>query len=390
MRRKSLFRTLDRYIGIPILLLAVLFKKKRNPLPSAGGSLNRIMVIKFAAIGDSILLIPMLRTLKKSLPSAEIVFLCSPINESIARKIPYVDKVIVSDVHSFLLNPVRILKFIFSLRKEKYDVIIDTEQWSRISAIICATMKFRYSVGFRTSGQYRHFMYDSAVNHSRTKHELETFLDLLQPIEIPVREDDYRPEYFLSEENKRTAETFWTENNLLKREVICLHQGCGDNGKAREWELENYVKLGKRLIEYDDNIIILITGSSSEIPKCRYISDGIGGNIINTAGRFTLDEVVAIVERVKLIVCSNTGMLHLASCVDTKTMGLHGPTNPVKWGAYSKNTVLIQSDKYCSPCLYLGHDYGCSAPSCMKHISVDDVFIHIRKALNPEQFLRKC
>ncbi len=386
MRRKSLFRTLDRYFGIPILIFLLLFLKRRRIPPDIRKHLARVMIIKFAAIGDSILLIPMLRTLKNSLPGAEIVFLCSPINESIARKIPYVDKVIVSDVHSFLASPVKILKFLSSLRKEIYDVIIDTEQWSRISAIICALMKSVYSVGFRTSGQYRHFMYDSAVNHSKTKHELESFIDLMQPLKIPVSEDDYRPEYFLSEENKRTAETFWTENNLRKREVICLHQGCGDNGKAREWELENYVKLGKRLIEYDDNIIILITGSSSEIPKCRYISDGIGENIINTAGRFTLDEVVAIVERAKLIICSNTGMLHLASCVDTKTMGLHGPTNPVKWGAYSKNTVLIQSDKYCSPCLYLGHDYGCSAPSCMKHISVDDVFIHIRKALNPEQF----
>ena len=79
-------------------------------------------------------------------------------------------------------------------------------------------------------------------------------------------------------------------------------------------------------------------------------------------------------------------MLHIASCVGTKTMGLHGPTNPQKWGAYNKNSVLIQSDKLCSPCLYLGHDYGCKSWPCMSHISVDDVFIHIRKALNPELF----
>jgi len=331
----------------------------------------------------------MLRTLKKNHPGAEIVFLCSPINESIARKIPYADKVIVSDIHSFLSNPFKILKLIFTLREVKYDIIIDTEQWSRISSIICGLIRYSYSVGFRTSGQFRHFFYDSAVVHSKTKHELETFLDLLIPLDIPVLEEDYKLEYFITEGNKNAAEKFYSENNLENRELICLHQGCGDNGKPREWELVNYVALGKRLIEYNDNIVIIVTGSRQEIPKCNFISEGIGKNVINIAGRFTLDEVVAIVEKARLLVCSNTGMLHLASCVGTKTMGLHGPTNPVKWGAYSKNTVLIQSDKYCSPCLYLGHDYGCKMPSCMKHISVDDVFIHIRKALNPEQFIGK-
>jgi ADP-heptose:LPS heptosyltransferase len=79
-------------------------------------------------------------------------------------------------------------------------------------------------------------------------------------------------------------------------------------------------------------------------------------------------------------------MLHIAGSVGTKTMGLHGPTNPVKWGSYAKNAVLIQSDKFCSPCLYLGHDYGCKRPDCMRYISVDDVFIYIRKALTPDLF----
>jgi ADP-heptose:LPS heptosyltransferase len=142
----------------------------------------------------------------------------------------------------------------------------------------------------------------------------------------------------------------------------------------------------KRQVKYGPDVRILITGASHESERCREIEKGIGKNVINTAGQFDLDNVVALVQKANLIVCSNTGMLHIASCVGTKTMGLHGPTNPEKWGSYSKNAVLIQSDKFCSPCLYLGHDYGCQVPQCMAHISVDDVFIYIRKSLNPELF----
>lgn len=249
-----------------------------------------------------------------------------------------------------------------------------------------ALVKNDCSVGFRTHGQYKHFIYDRVVPHLRDQHELENFLDLLAPLGVNITSEDKRLEYFLNDEDGKFARSFFSENELNGRTVICLHPGCGENGAPREWADENYIELGKRLLKYDPNIKILITGAPYEVERCNRIAEGIGSEVINTAGKYPLDNVVALIKNVKLIVCSNTGMLHIASCVGTKTLGLHGPTNPVKWGSYSKNAVLIQSDKFCSPCLYLGHEYGCQAPQCMAHISVDDVFIHIRKALNPELF----
>jgi heptosyltransferase I len=390
MNRKLLYRKLDRLLGIPILMLLALLFKRRKSFPAY--DVQKILVVKFAAIGDSIMLIPMLRTLRRAYPKAEITFLCSDINVSIIRKVPYLDKVLVENVHNFLSNPLNFFKMIFSLRKNKYSIIIDTEQWSRISPIIISLLRYDFAVGFKTEGQYKHFMFNRVINHSREKHELETFIDLLTPLFVPVYPSDYVLEYFLSEENEKLAETFFEENNLVGKKVITFHPGCGGLGAPREWNIDRYVALGKRLIEYNKEMVILISGAPNETQKCDELERGLrdiydGTNkIINIAGLYSLDDVVAIIKRVTIVVCSNTGMLHLASCMGTKTMGLHGPTNPAKWGAYSKNTVLIQSDKYCSPCLYLGHDYGCNAPTCMNHISVDDVFIHIRKALNPELF----
>ena len=390
MNRKLLYRKLDRFLGIPILMVLALLLKRRKSFPAY--DIKKILVVKFAAIGDSIMLIPMLRTLRRAYPKAEITFLCSEINESIIRKVPYIDKVLVENVHGYLKNPFMFLGMIYSLRKERYSIIIDTEQWSRISAIIIALLRYEFSVGYKTEGQYKHFMFNRVINHSRDKHELDTFIDLLTPLFVPVYQTDYVLEYFLTDENEAVAEKFIKEKSLENKTVITLHPGCGGLGAPREWDIPSYVALGKRLIEYDKEIVILISGAPSEKQKCSELENGLrnlygsSDKVINIAGLFSLDDVVAIIKRVTLIVCSNTGMLHLASCMGTKTMGLHGPTNPAKWGAYSKNTVLIQSDKYCSPCLYLGHDYGCKAPSCMSHISVDDVFIHIRKALNPELF----
>lgn len=384
MKRRAIFRVFDKYIGIPFIILLALLTKRKRRLPIE--NIKKILIIKLAAIGDSILLIPTLRTLKQTFPDSEITFICSQINYSVIKKIPYVDEIIDCNVHSFLKSPFLFFRFIKDLRKEKFELIIDVGQWERINALITMLARADYTIGFKTERQFKHFGYDSVVPHLRSKHELENFLDLLVPVGINITEEDKKLEYFLNKEDYNFAGNFWREHGLDGRTVICLHPGCGENGMPREWAVQNYIDLGKRLVNYDDNIRILITGATYEQERCKQIAEGIGKNVIETAGQFQLDNVVALVQKAKLIVCSNTGMLHIASCVGTKTMGLHGPTNPVKWGSYNKNAVLIQSDKFCSPCLYLGHDYGCQVPQCMSHISVDDVFIYIRKALNPEMF----
>ena len=384
MKRRAIFRVFDKYVGIPVIILLSILTKRKKRLPIE--NIKKILIIKLAAIGDSILLIPTLRTLKKAFPNAEFTFICSQINYSVIKKIPYVDKIVDCNVHSFLRNPFLFFRFILELRKEKYELVIDVGQWERINAIITMLVRADYTIGFKTEGQHKHFGYDSVVPHLRNKHELENFLDLLLPLGINISEEDKKLEYFLNKEDYNFANDFWLKNGLKGNIVICLHPGCGENGKPREWEVKNYIDLGKRLVDFNDDIRILITGAKHEEERCSEIEKGIGKNVINTAGQFPLDNVVALVQKAELIVCSNTGMLHIASCVGTRTMGLHGPTNPAKWGSYNKNAVLIQSDKFCSPCLYLGHDYGCQVPQCMTHISVDDVFIYIRKSLNPDLF----
>lgn len=384
MKRRTFYKYLDKLFGTPIVILLALFFKRYNRLP--GVNIKNILLIKFAAIGDTILLIPTLRKIKEKFPEAKLTFICSPINESIVKKIPYVDEIVVIKVYSFLTNPFFFLRTIKQLRKLKYDIVIDAGQWERISVILLAFLRYHFSVGFKTRKQFKHFLYDDIALHKPDKHELENFLDLLIPIGITIDDKDKNLEYFLSEKDFKFADDFWEKHGLFNHTVICFHPGCGENGAPREWAIENYIALGKRLLDYDENIRILITGAPVEVERCNEISAGISANTINTAGKFELDNVVALVSKSKLVVCSNTGMLHIAGSVGVKTLGLHGPTNPVKWSSYSKNSVVIQSDKFCSPCLYLGHEYGCQTPTCMAHITVDDVFISIRKALNPELF----
>jgi heptosyltransferase-3 len=390
MRRKKIFRFFDRYLGIPVVILLALFTRKKRRLPIE--NIQNILFIKLAAIGDAILLIPTLRKLKQSFPDAKLTFMCSDINKAIIEKIPYVDYIINCRVYDFLKNPLNFVKFIKEIRKVKYEVIIDGAQWERIDSVIVCFAKKDYSIGFKTEGQWKHVINDAVVDHSRTKHELENFMDLLMPLGlIPFGKklgyDELQLEYYLTGEDRQFRDKFWEENRLEDKTVICFHPGCGENGKPREWKVDNYIELGRKLHGYNNDLRIIITGTKLEGDICNRLFEGIKDFAFNMAGECTLDQSAALVERALLMVCSNTGILHISTCVGTKTIGLHGPTNPVKWGAYSRNAVVVQSDKFCSPCLYLGHDYGCKNPTCMLHITVEEVYIAARKALQPEMFL---
>jgi len=374
MKRKRIYRYFDKYLGIPIVFLMRPFFRGKTTLPK---TISRIMFIKFAAIGDVILLTPTIKLLKKKLPDAKIYFISSEINYSIVKKIKYVDKIININVYKFLINPFAFFKFIFFLRRIHIDVVIDVEQWSRINVILTAFMRTDYSIGFKMENQYKHYLYSKYIEHSRTTHEVENFLALLSPLGIKPEQDDLKLEFDLSDEELKEADEFWGKYKLNEYYVVCFQPSTGISGYAREWGDDNYSELGRRLVSRFSNLRILLTGSKDDFERCEVIRQNIGMNVINIAGKNKLGTDVAIVKKADLMICGNTGILHMAASVGTKTIGLHGPNNPDTWGAYDKNAISILSDIYCSPCLYIGHDFGCNAPECMKRIKVDDVYIKV-------------
>lgn len=379
MKRKAIYRFFDRYIGIPIVFLFRIFIRKKKKIPE---NIGRILIIKFAAIGDAVLLVPTIRALKRKFPDAKIYFLCSEINYSIVKRNTYIDKIININVYKFLINPFAFVRFIMLLRRRKFDLILDTEQWSRINAIITSLAKSNYSVGFKVDRQYKHYLYGRYIQHSRTQHEIENFLSLLHPLGIYADDSEKYPEFFLTKEEEELADKFIKENNLGERFLICFQPSTGISGYAREWKDENYSELGKRITGKYPDVRILLTGAKDDFERCENIKNGIGRNTMNIAGKNTIGTDVAIVKRSNLMVCGNTGILHMSASVGTQTIGLHGPNNPLTWGAYDKNAIPILSDIYCSPCLYIGHDFGCNSPTCMDRIKVDDVYLKIAEIIS--------
>lgn len=339
---------------------------------------SNILMMKLSALGDTILTVPAIRAVRQRFPEAKITFVGGDTNEEILRRCPYIDQVYTFERKGILANPAYLFRSIRNLRTENYDLVIHFGQWERLESILIGFTRGNFKVGFKTRRQYKHWIYDSWIEHSKDIHEVENFNNLVRTFGVTT--GNGQPEFWISKSDLENARKILHRNGLVDVRVIVFHPGCGAHGKPREWSINNYVELGKRIFAHFNNIRIILTGSSLEKNRCSYIQNRLGKNACSVAGETNLGQTAALLKMSDILVSGNTGIIHLGAAVDTKVVALHGPTNPNEWGPYNKESTVIKSSKPCAPCLYLGFEYKCRKPDCMDEISVDEVFDAVRKA----------
>ncbi len=134
--------------------------------------MSYLLLIRPGGIGDAILLIPTLQYLRKIFPASSIDVLAEKRNAGSYDLCPEVDQVFCYD---------KARDFATVLRR-RYDVIIDMEQWHRLSAIVARTIRSPMKIGFGTNDRSRLFTH--SVDYSHERYELNSFLDLLASMEI--------------------------------------------------------------------------------------------------------------------------------------------------------------------------------------------------------------
>jgi heptosyltransferase I len=318
-------------------------------------------------LGDAILLIPSLRALREKFPAAQITILCSKANVQIFQSCPYLDEKVVVNFTD-LLNPIFFFKLIIRFKRTGFDLTIDFEQWSRVSAIISLFSCAKERIGFKTEGQYKHWLFTNALPHMRNRHEIDLFLDLLRPLGIET--DNKNPELFPSEAQIKDAQRL-LESQKINTDFVILHTEVPASGRQRQWPIENFAEVGNRLRE-KYNFKILIASTYKASAQAQKLNSLLGGRacVLKDVPVLTL---YVIVSKARLVLTNNSGFMHLAASAGVPVFALHGPTSPIKWGPWGKKNVVIKSNRICSPCLYLGFEYGCSTNKCMQDIRPEQV-----------------
>lgn len=354
-RGNQLFRLLDRYLGILVIGILRPFKRKK----SFGGKVNFAGILKTAAIGDTVLISAIAADLRKKYPAARIIFFAGGSNFEFAKTIREFNEVILLPVN----NPFKAVKL---LRKYRFDVFLDFGPWPRLDAILAFFSKSAFTVGFKTPGQHRHYLYDQTVAHSNMQHEMENFRNLAGIIGLE------------SASLPRLAVDAGESRSILqeKRHFVVFHPWPGGvKSYLKEWPLQNWVELAQRMLR--SGYHVFITGAPADSEKSRQIVNMVEGgadSITSLAGKSSLADTIALLSRADLVVSVNTGIMHIGAALDVPLIALHGPTSPKRWGPLGKKSVIISPRIPGCGYLNLGFEYPPDPPDCMGAITVEEVF----------------
>jgi ADP-heptose:LPS heptosyltransferase len=328
------------------------------------GPAPRLLLIRPGGIGDAVLLVPAIRAFKTKFPDSEITVLAESRNGAVFSLCPDVARVLLYDHPRQLLAALR----------QRYDLVIDTEQWHRLSAVVARLVRSNLKIGFGTNERQR--MFNVAVPYAHEDYERYSFLQLLEPVGIGAADTDYP---FLSVPAPLPGRAQEMLAPLAGRPFVALFPGASI--PERRWGVEKVRALAARLNARELQVVVV--GGGKDRAAAERILFGRRG--LNLAGKTSLAETAAVLQRSRLLVSGDSGVLHLAVGLDVPTVSLFGPGIAAKWAPRGDKHIVLNKQLPCSPCTRFGYTPPCpEGGRCIQDITVDEVAQAVAALLSAE------
>ena len=314
---------------------------RRNTLQN----IKKILIIRADGIGDMLNATPAIALIRQNYASAEISVLARPLNAPVLHGNPDVDRVLVYDRQGEHSRITKKLKFYQSIRREKFDLVValHTATFPHfISYISGATYRLgRYQKGFKSTLTHAlHVKYKKGETH-----EVDKNLELVKL--ICTGESKRKLIFNLSPDEITQAESL-LKSWHIQNDTFLIGIHPGGSSFDKRWPEENYATLADRL-KKDYNGTILLLQGPDEAELTLKIQETMESHAIVYAPK-TIRELGAILSRCSLVVCNDSGPMHLAAALDISTVAVFGPTDYVAWHPMSDKAAIVRRDMPCWPC----------------------------------------
>jgi len=222
-------------------------------------------------------------------------------------------------------------------------------------------------VGFR--GQWRSLLLNRGYTPRLDmihEHHRDYFLDLAEQAGIPVEHREV--ELTASASDIAEGESLMKSRKLDPEKTICIAPGAQFGG-AKRYPSESYRQIIKSLSEAGWHILILGTAAEREIAgQC--LSE-VAAPSWNSSGETSLKQALQILSACRLLLCNDSGLMHVAAGLGKPVVGIFGATDPERTAPSGPYVQLLYSPAPCSPCLK--RECSVSGHPCMANILPETV-----------------
>ena len=315
--------------------------------------IKRILAVNFGGLGDEILFLPALISLKKEFPNAEITLALEPRSASIVHLTNAVDNVIKVDIKG--KNKLfEIVKFIQKAAFGSYQMIVASGTNPLISIIEFLTFipeKYGYDTGIVSR-----ILLSKTIKLNKKQYAAKMYHDLVTPVTSRITE---LPELTIEKEDK-------IPDSILIHPGVSLmsrNKGCIKTVTPCEW-----ATLIDRLSAYGKHIIL--AGGTDDAECINEITANLKTkNYENYFGKTkSVADLAKLISSAEKFVCSDSAPMHIAAALGVKTYPIFGPTDDKKLLPKSENIIPLKAHDNCplKPCLWARRQKTCKELHCLK------------------------
>lgn len=321
---------------------------------------KNILFINFGGLGDEILFLPAIMSVKKEFPNAHITLALEPRSKDIFDLTDVIDDIILVDIKN-KNKYFELVKFLFKVWQKKFDIVISSGSNKLVSILLYLTfVKEKY--GYDTGILSQKFL-TKAITLNKNQYAVDMYHDLVRNLT----------------NIKTVLPKFSITPSVVEKNTVLIHPGVSllsiKQGMIKTVSAEIWAEVVEKLAQRGKKVI-LAGGADDRIIIESIINKVSSDKFINMYGKTkNLKELVKLISSAETFLCSDSAPLHIAVALGVKTYVIFGSTDETKLIPQNNKVIPIKAVN-CScplrPCLWEKRQRTCETLECLK-ISADDI-----------------
>jgi ADP-heptose:LPS heptosyltransferase len=301
-----------------------------------------------AGIGDTILATPLIHELRANFPEARIdALVLWAGSKDILQGNPHLN--LIHQKNFFHVSKAQAFRFLWPLRKARYDVSINTHPQSRLQYRGIAHFvgaRLRLSHRYESSGLLDRFLVNKTLPQDYQKNTVEQNLDLLTILGKTPLLPKHELELFLSDADHQWANSFIKEKGIADRPRLGVHVGSGGtkNLVLKRWPLGHYIELLRKVRQKRPALAILLFGGPEEEGDLQKIIAECNSPQVMRVPSKSLKQAGALMQRCTAFLSVDTALMHIAAAVKAPhQIVIEAPTFNKTNEPYGNPFVLVRN-----------------------------------------------